>query len=200
MTEHLTTYLELMHEIKRRHISADLAYDEPHRLMFKATTIDFCYTNFRKILELVAFSVLSSNQTALRNSNRAPSRDYHAEKVLKFIEKKFGPVYPIPITQVMDPRPGVKADFVNIAEGYLTRSEFAKLYSECGDVLHSRNPFRKPLDLDFYWPRVPYWSERIRALLNSHIATIVDDPNLHLIQMGAGTDEPPYANTFAPLS
>lgn len=196
MADHIQTYLDLMHEAKRRHLSLNTAYDEPHRLMFKAVVIDHCYLQIRKVLELVAFSVLSANQHALTALQHGKSRDYHAEKVLRSIERKFGTVYPRPIHQHMDPRPGVRADFSDLTEGFLTRAEFATLYDECGNVLHGRNPFRKPLDLDYYWPRIPDWSMKIRHLLNSHVATIVNDPHLYLVQMGAG-DERPTVSTFA---
>ena len=196
MSAHIDTYLDLMHEVKRRHLSLQTAFNEPHRLTFKAVVVDHCYLQLRKILELIAFSVLSANQHALAALQQGKTRDYHAEKVLRSIERKFGAVYPRPIYQHMDPRPGVRADFIDLTEGFLTRAEFAALYDECGNVLHGRNPFRKPLDLDYYWPRIPDWSGKIRALLNSHVATIVNDPHMHLIQMGAG-DERPTVWTFA---
>ena len=196
MTTHINTYLDLMHEVKRRHLSLQTAFNEPYRLMFQAVVIDHCYLQIRKMLELIAFSTLSANQHALSAVQHGKTRDYHAEKVLRSIERKFGQVYPRPIHQRMDPRPGVRADFADLTEGFLTRAEFAALYDECGNVLHGRNPFRKPLDLDYYWPRIPEWSGKIRALLDSHIATIVNDPHMHLIQMGAG-DARPTVSTFA---
>jgi hypothetical protein len=198
MTAHIDTYLDLMHEVKRRHLSLQNAFNEPHRLTFKAVVVDHCYLQLRNILELIAFSVLSANQHALTALQQGKTRDYHAEKVLRSIERKFGAVYPRPIYQHMDSRPGVRADFIDLTEGFLTRAEFAALYDECGNVLHGRNPFRKPLNLDYYWPRIPEWSGKIRTLLNSHIATIVNDPYMHLIQMGAGDDRPSVW-TFARL-
>lgn len=196
MANHINTYLDLMHEVKRRHLSLNKVYDEPHRVMFKAIVVDHCYLQIRKILELIAFSVLSANQHALIAIQQGRSRDYHADKVLRSIERKFGAVYPRPIHQHMEPRPGVRADFVDLTDGFLTRGEFTALYDECGNVLHGRNPFRKPLDLDYYWPRIREWSAKIRNLLNSHLATIVNDPHMYLVQMAAG-DERPTVSTFA---
>ena len=196
MSSHIHTYLNLMHEVKRRHLSLNAAYEEPRRLVFKAAVIDHCYLQIRKILELISFSILSANQHALEAMQHGKNRDYNAEKILRSIERKFGSVYPKPIQQVMDPRPGVRADFVDLEDGYLTRAEFSSLYGECGDVVHGRNPFRKPIDLDYYWARVPEWSDKIRCLLNSHVATIVKDPHLYLVQMAAADDRP-TVSTFA---
>jgi len=198
-TAHIATYADLMHEVKRRHASLKIAFNEPHRLLYKATIIDHCYLQLRKILELIAFSVLSANHHALSSLQHSTPKEYHAEKVLRAIERKFGQVYPRPIIQEMDPSLGVRANFVDKVGGYLTRDEFAELYSECGNVLHGRNPFRKPLDLDRYWEAVPVWSGKVRELLNSHIATIVNDPNLYLVQM-ALDDERPTITTFGPMS
>lgn len=196
MSDHINTYLDLMHEAKRRHLSLNAAFDEPHRLTFKAVVIDHCYLQLRKMLELIAFSTLSANQHALTSLQHGKSRDYHADKVLRSIERKFGSVYPRPIHQRMDPQPGIRAEFIEVPEDtFLTRAEFPKLYDECGNVLHSRNPFRKPLDLDYYWPRIPEWSAKIRNLLNNHIATIVNDPHMYLVQMAAA-DERPTVSTF----
>jgi hypothetical protein len=194
----LITYVQLMHEVKRRDFSLNRAYDEPDRLVFRALVIDHCYLQFRKILELIAFSILSANQHSLEAIQRGKSRDYHAEKILRSIERKFGSVYPRPIVQIMDPAPGVRARFEDIVEGHLTREDFRLLYSECGDVLHGRSPFRKPLDLDFFWPRIAMWATKITRLLNNHIATIVRDPNLYLVQMNGSVELQPTITTFGP--
>jgi hypothetical protein len=195
--DHIETYVHLMHEVKRRHKSIESAYAEPDRLIYKAVTIDHCYTQLRKILELIAFSVLSANQHALTSLQHSTPKEYHAEKVLRAIERKFGKVYPTPVIQEMDPAPGIRANFRNKTIGFLTREEFSKLYAECGNVLHGRNPFRKPLDLDYYWLNIPSWSSKVRELLDSHIATIVNDPNLYLVQMSQA-DKMPTITTFSP--
>ena len=197
-TAHIETYANLMHEVKRRHASLNIAFNEPHRLLYKATIIDHCYLQLRKMLELVAFGMLSANQHALSSLQHSTPKEYHAEKVLRAIERKFGQVYPKPIIQKMDPSPGIRANFVEKAAGYLTRTDFTELYNECGNVLHGRNPFRKPLDLDYYWEAIPVWSGKVRELLDSHIATIVNDPNLYLVQMAAD-DERPTITTFGPI-
>ncbi|WP_026363436.1 MULTISPECIES: hypothetical protein [unclassified Agrobacterium] len=194
--DHIALYTQLMHEIKRRHFSVVSSVAEPHRLFFKATIVDHCYLQFRKILELIAFSVLSANQAVLSEIHGSISRDYHAEKILRAVEKRFGKVYPRPIVQLLNPSPGVKAKFENIETGYLTRSDFSVLYAQCGDVLHGRNPFRKPMDFDGAYEKIDQWSKKITVLLNSHIATIVDDPNLYLIQMNGDIDRAPTCTVF----
>jgi len=65
--------------------------------MFKASVIDFCYLQFRKILELIAFSTLSANIHQLEALQHGQIKEYNANKVLKAIEKKFGNVYPRPL-------------------------------------------------------------------------------------------------------
>ncbi|WP_157626480.1 hypothetical protein [Rhizobium leguminosarum] len=194
--DYMNLYIRLMHEIKRRHFSVTTSFNEPHRLVFKAAVVDHCYLQFRKILELVAFSVLSANQQVLRELHGSVSRDYHAEKILRAVEKRFGPVYPRPINQVMDPAPGVRARFEDIEQGFLTRSDFSILYAQCGDVLHGRSPFRKPMDFDDAHSKIGVWFGKIERLLNNHIATIVADPNLYLIQMNGDIDLSPTFTVF----
>ncbi|SNB78420.1 hypothetical protein SAMN05661103_4404 [Agrobacterium sp. 719_389] len=52
------------------------------------------------------------------------------------------------------------------------------------------------MDFDGAYEKIDQWSKKITVLLNSHIATIVDDPNLYLIQMNGDIDRAPTCTVF----
>jgi len=187
-----TTYISLMHEIKRRHYTINAVALSPDKLMYKAVVIDHCYLQFRKILELIAFATLSAAPKELPN----PASEYHAVKVLRLIERRHGNVYPRPVDQIRLDEESHRFDEVT---DHLTRDEFEQLYNFCGDVLHTRNPFRKPKSLDAAWEGIPKWVHKIRRLLQAHIPTIVGDPHMYLVQMGKEEAAAPTITKWAKL-
>ncbi|UYH55989.1 hypothetical protein N6L26_05385 [Qipengyuania sp. SS22] len=195
---HLRHYLDMMYEIKRRDHVIVTVMQQPQRLVFLPTKVDTCYLQFRKILELIAFSVLVANHENLKGLKRAGEREYHADKVLRRIEKVHGKAYPEPVEQV-EHESGIP-EFVTKKDGYLTRSDFRTLYGTSGNILHATNPFRSEVDLEKYEADISGWIAKIRLLLSRHVARLVGDEHLYLVQM-AGPDlhDRPTLTVFKPI-
>lgn len=165
------------------------AHEQPQRLVFEAVSVEFCYLQFRRILEAIAFCVVVANQRAIQGVGHSRNKDYHAEKLMRWMEAKFGKAYPDPIVQNMDPEPGIRAYLAEFEGDYLTRTDFAELYARSGDVLHGKNPFRKPFDYDPYAKAIPKWRAKLRHLLHTHTLRTIDDGYIFLVQMNTNDVE-----------
>ena len=97
-------------EIKRREHVLKVVIAENQRLLYPAVSIEFCYLQFRKILELLAFSAVAANAGALKRVGKSLKTDFHADKVFRWLEAHYKKSYPEPIVEKLDPRPGIKAD------------------------------------------------------------------------------------------
>jgi hypothetical protein len=92
--------------------------------------------------------------------------------MLRDVEKLNPDFYPQPV-ELRSAEAG-RARFVNRADGYLTRSDFKRLYDVAGDVLHMRNPFsqREPVTkIDYTFLQ---YAMRIQRLVSRHTIRLVD--------------------------
>ncbi|MDP9177586.1 MAG: hypothetical protein M3O61_07900 [Gemmatimonadota bacterium] len=190
-------YCTLMTEIKRRTAVIDAFSAGITHALYKATTIESTYLQFRKMLELIALGSLVANKDAFSSVYQGFAKYWNAELLMKDIERINPGFYPRPIIQEQSTEPGIAMNWVDRQHDYLTRDELIKLYKKCGAIMHAANPYGSQVDLAYYEARIPYWRDRVRNLLNSHNIALVNDPNIYLIQMGA-IGEPPTYTPFAP--
>jgi hypothetical protein len=190
-------YCSLMAEIKKRTAVVDAFTDGMAHALYKATTIESIYLQFRKMLELIALGSLVANKDAFSTVYQGFARYWNAELLVKDIQRLNPGFYPRPIIQKPSNRPGVKMDLEERRDDYLTKEDLIKLYKKCGAIMHSGNPYGSQVDFAYYEEKISWWRNRIVNLLNSHLITLVDDPNLYLIQMGKIDGYPSYT-PFAP--
>ena len=162
-----------------------------------ATNIESIYLQFRKILELIALGSLVANKDAFSSVYQDFAKYWNAELLVKDIERLNPGFYPRPIIQKPSNRPGVKMEWLERQGDYLTKDDLIKLYKKCGAIMHSGNPYGSQVDLAYYESKITYWLDRVVNLLNAHHITLVNDPNLYLIQMGAN-NAPPNYTPFVP--
>lgn len=190
-------YLTLMGEIKRRTtVAAALANGMVH-VVYKATTIESIYLQYRKMLELIALGSLVANKEVFSEVYQDFAKYWNAEFLLKDIERVNPDFYPRPIIQKPSRVPG-KTEWSDRPNDYLTKDELIKLYKKCGAIMHSGNPYGSQVDYAYYETMVAHWGTRITNLLDAHYIRLVNDPNLYLIQMGSNEEAPNYT-PFAPL-
>jgi hypothetical protein len=200
LNQQIENLRRILHEIKRREFSMSQVNAQPERLLFQATVVEYSYLQFRRILEALAFSVVIANQRAAKQVGASMSKDYHAEKLMRWIEARFGSGYPTPVVQQMDPKPGIRSNLADFQGAYLTRTDFATLYARSGDVLHGKNPLRKPFDYDPFANAIPEWRMKLRNLLHNHTLRTVDDTHMFLIQMNTDdVDKSPSVDLFERL-
>ncbi len=191
-------YLTLMAEIKRRTtVTAALANGMTH-VVYKATTIESIYLQYRKALELIALGSLVANKEVFSRVYHDFAKYWNAELLVKDIERVNPDFYPRPIVQKPSGVPGIEMEWSDRPNDYLTKDELIKLYKKCGAIMHSGNPYGSQVDYSYYESMVAHWGTRIVNLLNAHYIRLVNDPNLYLIQMGSVEETPTYT-VFAPL-
>jgi hypothetical protein len=196
-SDDIQKYLALMGEIKRRTAVIDAFSLGLTHAVYKATTIESIYLQYRKILELIALGSLVAQKDVFSTAYADFAKYWNAELLVKDMERLNPKFFPDPIIQQPSARPGVKMDWLARKDDFLTRDDLIKLYKKCGAIMHSGNPYGSQVDFGYYEKMVGHWRSRIVNLLNAHLIRLVGDPNLYLVQMGA-SDAPPTHHVFAP--
>jgi len=188
-------YLDLMSEIKQRTSVIDAFLSGLSNAIFKATTIESTYLQYRKILELIALGSLVAQKDIFSRAYKNFAQYWNAELLIKDMERLNPLFFPEPINQVPSKRPGVMMDLQPRTEDFLTRDDLVKLYKKCGAIMHAGNPYGSTVDYGYYEKMAGYWRDRIVNLLSAHRIRLIGDQNLYLIQMGA-PDQPPTHTVF----
>ena len=176
-------YCDLMEEIERRTVVLNAFGSGAAAALYRATTIESVYLQFRKILELIALGSLVANKSEFSKVYGEFSKCWNAQYLLRDIERLNADFYPRPVIEVPSTQPGVKMEWRDKKDGFLTRDEFLKLYQKCGAIMHAGNPYGSQVDYGYYERNVQTWLTKITGLLNSHTIRLVNDKNLYLIHM-----------------
>ena len=190
-------YCGLMAEIKNRTAVIDAFLDGIAHALYKATTIETIYLQFRKILELIAIGSLVANKEIFSKVHQEFAKYWNAQLLVKDMDRVNPNFFPHPVIQQPSTRSGVKMEWLDRPDDYLTKNDLIKLYNKCGALMHCGNPYGSQVDLNYYEGKILYWRQRIVNLLNAHFVRLLNDPNLYLIQMGAVGASPTYT-AFAP--
>ena len=194
----IVKYCNLMEEIKRRTAVISALGSGRVVILFKATTIELVYLQFRKILELIALGSLVANKEEFSKAYGDFAKCWNAQYLFKDIERVNPDFYPRPIVEVPAKQPGFKMDWQDKKEGFLTKEEFLKLYEKCGAIMHAGNPYGSRVDYGYYERNIKGWFGKIIGLLNSHTIRLLKDPNLYLVHMKEQRDDKVHHYVFAP--
>ena len=118
--------------------------------------------------------------------------DWNAKDLLKDIQGINPDFYPKPVIQRPSERPGVKMDWLERSDDYLTKDRFITLYDKCGGILHARNPFAPEQDYPMLEQAAPNWHLLILNLLNAHTIRLVGQTDIWLMQMASDSESPTY--------
>lgn len=177
MNEHrveLDRYHECLYDIRQRmdviaaHISQKLS---EKYLIIEVETV--CL-QFRKVLETIALMSMVANKEAYAEQNEKFAKHYHAERIMRDLERVNPNFYPRPIKLVA--HENSYDELVDIEKGFLTKDEFVKIYEKCGGMMHARNPFvpnRTVKELQDLRACFPDWHRKITVLLNHHEITLL---------------------------
>ena len=119
-------------------------------VLYKATTIESAYLQFRKILELIALGSLVANKDEFSKVYNDFAKYWNARHLLKDLERLNPNFYPRPVVEVPSKRAGTKMDLQDKKDGFLTKDEFLKLYEKCGAIMHAGNPYGSQIDYGYY--------------------------------------------------
>jgi hypothetical protein len=185
----LDLYLELMNEVKKRTTAVIHILSKEKTTSFRETNIEFMCLQIRKILELISLGSLVANRKEFENEQIKYQKFWHAERILKDIERLNPDFYPKPITEVRSENPNIENSLEDKTEGFLTIKEFIKVYEKCGKMMHADNPFGSKVDFDFYERQIADWLANIMGLLNTHMIKLKGHEDFFLIQMHVQEDD-----------
>jgi hypothetical protein len=146
----MAPYFACMNEIKARYKIANSFNNGERNAIYDVSTMEVMVLQFRMIFELIALSSLSAHARIFEEYHIKFQRKWRVTEIMKDLEQLNPNFYPHPILEVPSATPGIKNDFVDVAEGYLTKSELISAHGQCGNVLHARNPFGKHVDVVHY--------------------------------------------------
>ena len=134
---------------------------------------ELAFLQFRKILELIAFSSLIANRTLYSATHANFSNHWKAKDMLAAIEKLNPEYYPFPI-QPPEVQPNGTKLITPVVDGFLTVEDFVALYDVSSAFLHTKNPFttKGPVLSTVYAGKE--WICRIRKLVTLHMIHPVD--------------------------
>lgn len=177
-------YAKLMWECRLRLESLrDIELGRGHTTYLQ-TTIEFEALQLRKLLELIAFSSLVSYQDAYRAIRDDIARDWHAARIIKKVKSINPKFYPVPIEGV-----GTR-DWLRLKDGFLTIRQFHILYDQCGDQLHTKNPFARQKSSLAFHRKVPDYRKRIQQLLAWHVVSLANTGEVIQVRVPENHGEP----------
>lgn len=191
-------YCDLMEEIKHRTSVLTAFGSGSASALYKATTIESVYLQFRKILELIALGSLIANKNEFSKVYGDFSKCWNAHYLLRDIGRVNPDFYPRPIIEVLSKQPNVKMEWQDKKDGFLTKNDFLKLYEKCGGIMHAGNPYGSQVDYGYYERNIQSWLDKIISLLNSHTIKLVNSPNTYLIHMREDQDDKVHYYVFTP--
>jgi hypothetical protein len=136
--------------------------------------IELIFIQFRKVLELIAFSSLTANKDKYSAAHANFAVHWKAKSMLQAVAKLNPSFYPVPLGPP-ELLPNRTKRFTPLAEGFLTKDDFEFLYDKSSEVLHARNPFATKDPVIQIRYSAAHWIVRIQTLLAFHNVELVDE-------------------------
>jgi hypothetical protein len=168
--------------------------------------VELIAVQFRKIIELIAFSSLIVNKDeydAFRaGMNKDFSKDWNAKRIFDSLAKINPHFYPQPSKQFVRKDESGKqiVELQNITSGYLTKEDAIEVYNICSSVLHEWNPYTEKKDINMIYDKFTDWGNKLVTLLSHH--TIMLGPKRLMVaaEMQSRLTGKPKAFLFSQMS
>lgn len=176
-------YKKCMEEIKRRQRAIDDVLQGQRTTSFKYTNIEFVALQFRKIFELIVLATLASHEHLFEGLIRKFSKEWQVTKIVAIVRKKNPNFYPKPIDRVPTEKLGMKDEWVDVSDGFLTVGELIDAHGRIGNLMHANNPYKEETLLNKIEKQFPIWREKVIRLLNNHLIKFPDDKTVLYVGM-----------------
>jgi len=180
-------YLVLRREVRVRMDAINRMIGDPGGYDSRVVR-EFCYLQLRMIAELVALACVVAHDSPGRDDLKKLRRDYHADRILKQMERRH---------QGFFPRASI---VVQIAEGHqeiqpqdgvgFTATQMREMWAKAGDVLHfgTVNKLRSQKPVDPEQADVRGYQRRLIDLLSEHVILAQDEMTaLHCVMQSEKT-------------
>ena len=190
-------YTNQMQEIKHRISVIDYYLSGHGHAFYKPTTTESICLQFRKILELIAFSSLIANKSQYSAIHKDFESHWNADYLLKDLSRVNPDFYPKPVEEKPSKASGTVNDLIPIANGYLTKDDFIQIYKKCGGMLHALNPYGSKTGYHYFEKSFPEWRQKLIRLLNCHEVHLIGQTGFWLIHMQENGDDKVHSYEFA---
>jgi hypothetical protein len=135
---------------------------------------ELIFVQFRKVLELIAFSSLTANKQKYALAYANFTEHWKAKRMLDAVAKINPNFFPVPLA---DPEvlPNGRKNLTPLVDRFLTKDDFEFLYDKSSAVLHERNPFSQTDPVIDIRLSAAQWASRIQRLLFFHRVDLVDE-------------------------
>ena len=197
-TDPLAMYAGCMEEVKKRTSAIEGFLRRELHAQYVQTTAESIALQLRKILELIAMASMVANHSEYQQHRRNFRRDWNAKRILETLEVANPRFYPVPTTQVLDPKTGAVMETKEVKRGFLTKDDYVKLYDACSRLLHAENPFSRGSQdaARLFLEDAAAWMTKIRVLLNHHQVQLYEEDKQIWVLMEAGPDGPVQVYEF----
>ncbi|MBQ6426007.1 MAG: hypothetical protein IJJ92_04365 [Clostridia bacterium] len=166
----LGLYQDCLYEIKKR---IDVIGDHINKKTtekYLIIEVETVCLQFRKILEKIMLMSLVANKDAYAEQNEKYAKHYHAERIMRDLERINPDFYPVPLIRVKSENDD--DELKRVENGCLTKDELIQIYEICGGMMHAHNPFSAEKSLEDVQAKFPVWLTKICLLLNHHQITL----------------------------
>ena len=191
----LSIYLTLIEEIKRRYKVAGEFYNNTLHAGYDITSIEVMALQMRFMLELVALASLSANKEIFEENSVKFQKHWHPAEILSDIKRMNPNFYPTPLIESTTLETGER-HLLKFEDDFLTAEDLISIHGQCGNLLHARNPFRKPVDHHEFKGQFANWAVKIMNLLNVHKIQLLDDETFYLVHCNGAKDGAARAYKF----
>jgi hypothetical protein len=164
-------------------LRAASAFVEAFHASHSTATAESAVLQLRKALESIAFASIAPNKTkyetfrAKAEDQPDYTKDYHAGKILRVLEKINKNFYPLPLTPAHLQSDGV-LHFGRKSTGYLTKKRFESIYDRLGKHLHADNPWSTNKNFPNLLAELPTIIDEALGLIELH-ATVIQTPEFN---------------------
>ena len=195
-------YREHMREIRYRNLYIEAVGNNPHLGVYRQTRIESICLQIRLILENIALACLVANGDRLDKLPKKIEREYHAETILRRLDRINPDCFPQPLVLIPASRNmktfqsgnsvaqtltgKYRGELVDRPDtDWMTRKEFREVYGRLGGILHAANPLGNKTDYDYFENIAPKWQDKYMNLLGHHKISVIEDDMMYIVQMNA---------------
>jgi hypothetical protein len=177
-------YCSLMEEIKLRMEVVGQCLSEPvlrPRFMY-----ELCFLQFRMICELISLACLVAHGDIAGTRSKWFRKSIDVPAMMNQMERLHPEYYPRPAREVHHSNSEI--EWVDLTEGYLTKTDLIELYTRAGEVVH-RGSYRKVFEQQVparTSEEVVRWRDKLVTLLSLH-RIVLNQPG---VQLWVGMQEP----------
>lgn len=202
-SKNLKVYLNQLEEVKAR-LSFVKAYSNEEKDRF---LIELHALQLRKIIELVAFSLMAIHKVKYKEYRESASKDFKNDWNGRDIITSIMALNPDMFFRASEKEfslqnDGTKQIQLKPEKDCYTLKLLAKLYDRCGGILHVENPWKQSTKVDQFHKELPSIIRRLSSTLQDHVVLVnhwnSNESTAVIFTLGGKDEKPTYALAQAP--